>query len=485
MEAEQLLNSINNVDDCALIILDADLKIQYYNKGAEMLFKCNNEEFSGRVFDFLYQADKTQSLFSEATINKKAVYEGWLKRKDETKFWGSVSASLNSGGNENTYGYTLMIRDITQQREREDYIKNIEDWHYKMINEVEDYAILLLSKEGYIQNWNKGAEKLKGYTPEEIIGKNFEIFYTKEDAENRLPQTLLKRASENGRAVQEGWRMKKNGSKFWANVTITSLHDIQGNVIGFSKVTRDLTERMLAELNQKKYLEQLESKNKDLEQMVYITSHDLQEPLRTITGFIAHFAKEFKPDISENAGMYLKYINEAAGRMSNFIKALLDYAKLGNERNLSEIDLNEVLKDLITDLTSLIKDADAKIVIEPLPKIMGYRVEIQQLFQNLISNAIKFTKSGTHPKINIKADLKDNYYEFSVSDNGIGIDPAHYENIFMMFQRLHSRNEYEGTGIGLTNCKKIVELHGGKIWVNSIQGEGSTFNFTIPYKHPL
>ena len=350
-----------------------------------------------------------------------------------------------------------------------------EDYYKKMVEEIVDYAIFLLDENGIIRTWNKGAERIKGYTSEEIIGTHFRIFYTQTDCERGIPEKLLHEAIKYGRTHTEGWRVRKDGSTFWASIVITALHDDANNVIGFTKITKDLTDRKLIE-----DVRQLDQKNKELEQLVYITSHDLKEPLSSITGFARILERLYKERLDENGAKYLHYITESCHRMNDLIKALLDYSLIGRQRKLEEVNCNNVVNDVLENLYSAIHKTDAKITVSDLPVLKANTVELELLFQNLIGNAIKFHRKDISPNISVKAYRKDDAWEFVVSDNGIGIDDKFKERIFHIFQRLHGKKEFEGMGIGLSYCKKIVNLYGGQIWVESNPDHGSTFHFTIP-----
>ncbi|MEO7768118.1 MAG: ATP-binding protein, partial [Ferruginibacter sp.] len=223
----------------------------------------------------------------------------------------------------------------------------------------------------------------------------------------------------------------------------------------------------------------LAAKNKELEQFAYVASHDLQEPLRTTAGFADLLKQRYHGKIDEKADKYLDFISDSTERMKVLINDLLDFSRIGTKAQLKSIDCNAMLKDMLADIMLAIKEAGANIQYTQLPVINGYPTEFKLLFQNLVINAMKFRKKDVNPQIKIAAHEKDDYWEFAVSDNGIGIEEKHIERIFELFQRLHTRTEYEGSGIGLAHCKKIVELHKGKVWVNSIPGEGTTFRFTI------
>lgn len=225
---------------------------------------------------------------------------------------------------------------------------------------------------------------------------------------------------------------------------------------------------------------ELERKNRELEEFAYVASHDLQEPLRTISSFVDLLEQQYKGKLDDKADKYLSYITHSSNRMKVFITDLLEYSRIGNEKKSAKIDCNDTIAEVLADLDTLIKETGTQITVGTLPVISGYPTEIKQLFQNLVSNAIKFRKKNISPIINIIAIQRKDNWEFVIADNGIGIDRKHFDRIFVIFQRLHTRNDYQGSGIGLSHCKKIVELHKGKIWLESNPGIGTTFYFTIP-----
>ena len=228
------------------------------------------------------------------------------------------------------------------------------------------------------------------------------------------------------------------------------------------------------------------SANKELEQFVYIASHDLQEPLRTISNYVELINKKYSGKIDEVADQYLHFIVTATLRMQNLIKDLMDYMIIGRNITFVEVDYNEVLKKIIAEMDDLINESNAKITSSILPVLRGNKIELKRLFQHLISNAIKFRKKSVASEIAITVEEKGIEYLFAIKDNGIGIEEQFINKLFVVFKRLHNVAEYPGTGIGLAACKKIVALFGGKIWVESKLGEGSTFYFTIakgpPYR---
>lgn len=228
---------------------------------------------------------------------------------------------------------------------------------------------------------------------------------------------------------------------------------------------------------------ELERKNKELDQFAYVASHDLQEPLRTTSSFAHLLQRQYKGNLDDRADKYLSYIIQASDRMKVQITDLLDYSRIGNKRELRQVDCNVVLNEVLVGLDTAISETGAEISSGPLPVVSGYQTEIRQLFQHLLFNSIKFRKKDVPLIVTICAWEKNDCWQFAFADNGIGIAKEHNERIFIIFQRLHNRNEYNGSGIGLSHCKKIVELHKGKIWLESRLGKGTTFYFTIPYKN--
>ena len=224
---------------------------------------------------------------------------------------------------------------------------------------------------------------------------------------------------------------------------------------------------------------ELESKNKELEQFAYVASHDLQEPLRTISGFVELLQKEYQESLGVNGTKYLQYLSQGSDRMKTLIKDLLDYSRIGREKEAMAVDCNKLLAEVLADLDKNIRESGASVNADHLPSLHAYPTELKLLLQNLITNAIKFRHPDRPPVILIESVQENGFWKFMVADNGIGIEPQFLDRIFIIFQRLHSRTKYDGSGIGLAHGKKIAELHGGQIWAQSNPGLGSQFFFTI------
>ena len=371
---------------------------------------------------------------------------------------------------------------------------NAEEQYHKMVAEVEDYAILMLDRRGIIRNWNKGAEKIKGYKEEEIVGKHFRIFYAKEDREAGLPERLVDEATRKGKAIHEGWRVRKDGTTFWGSIVITALHDRDGRVMGFSKVTRDLTARKLAEDKLVRYARQLETQNKELQQFAYVAAHDMKEPLRKVRFYYSAIMDEGVGALSERQRAYLERSAEAARRMQGLIEDLLAFSRVAEPvSQLEAVDLNAVVAEVSAFYQDTLAELNGSIVVSDLPVIQGIPFQVRQLFVNLFGNAIKYRQQGRPLRIEVsgsvvaspglaqaKQYLPARYLRVTVKDNGMGFDAEHSEKIFDMFERLHGRDAYEGTGIGLSICRKIMENHRGLIRAEGYPGEGAVFEAFFP-----
>jgi light-regulated signal transduction histidine kinase (bacteriophytochrome) len=275
-------------------------------------------------------------------------------------------------------------------------------------------------------------------------------------------------------------RLTKDGRRIDVMVSSSPLRDPMGRVIGASKIIHDISDRKQAEAMLKETADELERSNQDLMQFAQIASHDLQEPLRMVSGFLKILDERYKPQLDDKAREYIGYAVEGATRMSHLIHDLLEYSRV--ERRGQKPQPTEVRKALggaLANLQSRIKDAGATVTFDELPTVLADPTQLMQLFQNLIGNAIKFRSPDRPCQIHVGAKKVEDKWVFWVRDNGIGIPPEQFGRIFVIFQRLHTRDKYPGTGIGLAICKKIVERHGGKIWVESKVGEGTTFYFAL------
>ncbi|HKC68756.1 MAG TPA: ATP-binding protein [Bacteroidia bacterium] len=342
---------------------------------------------------------------------------------------------------------------------------------FKGLLESAPDAIIIMDKDGIIKLVNAQAEKLFEYNRADLLTKSISLLIVDNHRSSNIDQgKLFFRLSQMHRLILDVHGRKKNGHEFPIEINFNPLETEEGLLVSVS--VRDISDR--------KYIKELERKNIELEQFVYIASHDLQEPLNTITSFISLIEEEHKDKLDKEGSAYIDYIRESANRMTMLITDILEYSRIGRKSHFEIMDCNIIVGQVVRDMNATLIETNAKIEYGQLPVIRGYPIEIRLLFQNLLSNAVKFRKKHVSPNIKITVREENEYWHFIVEDNGIGIDEKHKDKIFVIFQRLHSTRKYDGTGIGLAHCKKIIELHHGKIWVESVDGEGSKFHFTLP-----
>jgi PAS domain S-box-containing protein len=487
-------------------------------------------------------------------------------------------------------------------RELAEALRESEERYQLLLDGIRNYAIFMMDTQGRILSWNAGAERIKGYSSDQIIGHNFSCFFPPEDIKRGRPEEVLRITAASGRHEEQGVRMRKDGSRFLASVTFTALRDLAGNLRGFSEFSHDLSEskesgakyrglleaapdamvvvnpageivllnvqaekqfgyhrdelvgqkvkniipqgfaeRLIAdgtrsaaealaqqigtgiELNGRrkdrsefpieimlsplesaegvlvtaairniterkkseehlvKTVGELKRSNDELQQFAYVSSHDLQEPLRMVTSYTQLLAGRYKGRLDSDADEFIAFAVDGCNRMQGLIKDLLAYSRAGtNGKVLREVSAENALKEALANLRATIDQSSAVVTHDALPAIRTDETQLTQVFQNLVGNAIKY--HGTEvPHVHVSARKNGgNEWTFSVRDNGLGIDAQYFDRIFILFQRLHGRDEFEGTGIGLAICKKILERLGGRIWVESQPEKGSTFYFALP-----
>jgi PAS domain S-box-containing protein len=348
------------------------------------------------------------------------------------------------------------------------------DLYRMQVREMRNYAMFMINPGGILTSWNAGVEQLLGYAEHEWIGQHASLIFTPEEKAMEVCESEMKLAADEGSATDIRWHRHKDGSEFFANGFMNALRNDRGELIGYAKILSDETAR-------KQLQDSLTESNTALEQFAYAASHDLQEPLRTIRSYAELLASKHVGKLDADSGKFLKFIVSAADRMGNLIQDLLAYARLttDNERP-SSIALDEDLEAALTHLEGAIKESGATITHDPMPTLAVDRGQMVRLFQNLIGNAIKYRKRDEAVKIHVSAVQRGSEWVISVRDNGIGFDPIYTSKIFEPFRRLHTADEYPGTGVGLAICRRIVHAQGGRIWAEATAGEGATFSFTLP-----
>jgi len=366
--------------------------------------------------------------------------------------------------------------DITIQKRAEETLRKL-----SRAVEQSPTSIVITDRNARIEYVNAKFTELTGYTPEEVLGQNTRVLNsgaTPRETFRQMWTTILAGLEWRG----EFHNRKKNGQLYWEEAVISSLKNNADEITHFIAVKEDITPRKQAEAKLKAVLGELERSNRDLEQFAYIASHDLQEPLRLVSSFVQLLGQRYRGRLDANADQFIGFAVDGAQRMQTLIQDLLAYSRVGREiRPFVPVDCGALMAQVVQTLSLAIREQHAAVTYDPLPTVPGDPTELGQLFQNLVVNALKFHRDEP-PQVHVSAALTEDKksWQFAVRDNGIGIDAEFYERIFVIFQRLHGRRKYPGSGIGLSICKKIVELHGGRIWVDSVKDHGTIFYFTLP-----
>ncbi len=372
-------------------------------------------------------------------------------------------------------GAVVMYRDITERRKSEENIRK----QAELINLAYD-SIFVRGADDRITFWSRGAVAMYGWSADEAIGQS-----SHDLLKTGFPAPLAdirRELAENGMWEGELEHSRIDGSRITVESRWALVRDDAGRLREIMEANRDITARKQAEDELKRLVGELERSNKELEQFAYVASHDLQEPLRMVASYVQLLERRYKGRLDEKADRFIFFAVDGVQRMQKLIDGLLAYSRVARGARFVPVDMNTVFSQAVSNLAVAIRESGAEVERGRLPVVRGDEMQLQQLLQNLIGNGIKYRKPDIAPRVVVSATSSGREWVFSVTDNGIGIDPQFFPRIFLIFQRLHSRDEYPGTGLGLSLCKRIVERHGGRIWVESEPGKGSTFFFAIPEK---
>ncbi|MEO8229672.1 MAG: PAS domain S-box protein [Chloroflexota bacterium] len=605
----------------AMVVVNKAGEIVLLNLQAEKQFGYRRDELIGQQVTNIIPDGFAERLVADDLRSKEDALAQQIgtgielvgERKDGSEF--PIEIMLSPLESPDGVLVTAAIRDISVRRAAEQHLVQMEgsrrlveealrvsEESYRMLLDgIEDYAIFMMDARGQIVSWNAGAERIKGYKADEIIGQNFARFFPPGDIEQGRPEDVLRMTAANGRHEEQGMRVRKDGSQFLARSTFTALRDPAGELRGFSEFSHDLSEsteagakyrglleaapdamvvvnqageivllnlqaekqfgyrrdelvgqqvtniipegfaerlvaddlrsaedalaqqigtgielsarrkdgtefpieimlsplgsaegvlvtaairdisvRKAAEANLREKVEELGRSNEELGQFAYIASHDLQEPLRMVASYTQLLSRRYKGQLDAEADEFIGFAVDGASRMQRLIEDLLAYSRVATTGNeLLDTSSEYAFEQSLMNLHEAIKDSGALVTHDPLPIVKADEMQLVQLFQNLIGNAIKYQAPGV-PRVHISAARHGlARWTFAVKDNGLGIDAQYFERIFGMFQRLHKRDEFSGTGVGLAICKKIVERHGGTLSVESVLGQGSTFRFAL------
>lgn len=475
-----LLSAI--VDSCDDAIISKDLNgiITSWNKSAERLFGYVAAEAVGQsVATLLIPADRQEEepeILSRLRRGERVDHlETKRRRKDGTLLDVSLTISPVRDSQGRVIGASKIARDITDRLQTERAALLL-----SAIVDSSDDAIISKDLNGIITSWNSSAERLFGYTAAEAVGHPVATLLIPGDRQQEEPE-ILSRLRRGERVDHfETKRRRKDGTLLDISLTISPIRDRRGIIIGASKIARDITEQLRNREALHTANKHLAQSNSDLEYFAYSASHDLQEPLRMVSAYSAMLRRKYGSQLDEKANQYLSYLTEGSARMERLLRDLRAFTHVSMHAGTApEVDANSVLRETLANLKVSIDESRAEVISGPLPAVCLHEFQLEQLFQNIIGNAIHY-RSDAAPRINIQAEPDGGAWRFSIQDNGIGIAAEYKEKIFGMFKRLHTAADYSGSGMGLAICERIVHRAGGRIWVESQLGRGSTFFFTLP-----
>jgi PAS domain S-box-containing protein len=488
---------VQSIRDYAIFMLDPEGRVATWNAGAARFKGYTAEEIIGRHFSVFYPPEKQKERFPEyeltvATREGRFEDEGWRIRKDGTRFWANVVITALRDTTGALVGYAKVTRDLTERKRGEEALRASEERFRLLVQGVKDYAIFMLDPEGRVATWNAGAGRFNGYQEDEILGRHFSVFYPAEKVAEGHPAHELEVATREGTYEEEGWRVRKDGTRFWASVLITALRDETGRLVGFGKVTRDLTEQRAAQqraLEDARRLAEAETANRAKAAFLAAMSHELRTPLNAIGGYADLLASGVRGPVSDPQRVDLERIQRAQKHLLAIISDILNFSRIeAGQLNyeLSAVPLHEVA-DTVGHL--VVPQAEARGVRLELPQgadadmsavAWADRGKLEQIVLNLLSNAIKFTEPDG--LVALSYGKHGEHCVLSVRDTGIGIPPGELESIFEPFVQVGRSltSPHEGTGLGLAISRDLARAMNGDITVESAVGQGSTFTVTLP-----
>jgi PAS domain S-box-containing protein len=473
---------VEGVVDYAIFMLDPEGRVTTWNAGAQRIKGYAAEEILGHHFSRFYPPEVAASGWPEHELEVARTVgrfedEGWRLRKDGTRFWANVVITAVRDETGTLHGFSKITRDLTERRMQEEILSQSEERFRLLVEGVRDYAIFMLDPEGRVASWNAGAERIKGYAAEEIMGRHFSQFYPPEKIASGWPEHELEVASAEGRFEDEGWRLRKDGTRFWANVVITALHDREGRLRGFAKLTRDLSER--------KRVEELEHGERQTTEFLAMLAHELRNPLAPIRNAV--LALQAGPEAGPGPEWATEVIDRQVTHLARLVDDLLDVSRITSgkiELRLEPIEVADLVARAIESSRQLIEDRGHSLEValpeEPL-WVQGDAVRLSQVFLNLLNNAAKYTPEGG--RIEIAAERDRGQAAIRVRDSGVGIASELLPRVFDLFtqgERALDRAE-AGLGVGLTLVERLVRRHGGSVAAASEgPGRGSEFVVRLP-----
>jgi PAS domain S-box-containing protein len=487
--ADPLRLLIESVQDYAILTLDPHGHVSSWNAGAERIKGYRREEILGQHFSRFYPPEdvargKPQLGLQVAAREGRFEDEGWRVRKDGSLFWANVVITALRDEHGKVTGYGKVTRDLTARKQAEEGLRQSEERFRLLVESVKDYAIFMLDLDGRVATWNAGAERIKGYRTEEILGQHFSRFYPPEDLARGKPQWELEVATREGRFEDEGWRVRKDGSCFWANVVITALYDAHGTPRGFAKVTRDFTSRRQAE--EERELERLREAVRTRDEFLSVASHELKSPLTPLQLKLTSLLRivEANPEAVLPGARVAKDLDVArrqVKKLAALIDDLLDVSRISTGRlqlQRAPMNLSALTREVVARYAPQAAQAGCSVEVEAAAVVGTWDTRrLEQMVTNLLTNALKY---GAGKPIHVRVSAEAGEAVLTVRDGGIGIAPEHQSTIFERFVRAVTDRNYGGLGLGLFITHQVVEAHGGSIRVQSALGQGATFTVRLP-----
>jgi PAS domain S-box-containing protein len=485
---------VDSIDDYAIFALDPAGYILSWNAGAKRLKGYAADEIIGEHFSVFYPPEQVKRGFPNFELREAARVgrfedEGWRVRKDGTRFWANVVITALRDPSLGLVGFAKVTRDLTERRRAEETLRLSEERFRLLVQGVKDYAIFMLDPAGYITTWNAGAERIKGYTDGEILGKHFSVFYTPEDLESGKPSRELEIATATGVYEEEGWRVRKDGSRFWANVVITALWKPGGSLAGFAKVTRDLTDRRAAQeraIEAARQAAASDEANRAKGEFLAAMSHELRTPLNAIGGYADLLAMGVRGSVTPDQLSDLERIKRSQQFLLRIINDILNFSRIEAGQatyEYSAVPISSVLESVGQMVEPQAAAKDLKLAVEACQEnVVAWadKSKVEQILLNLLSNAVKFTSEGG---VTINCDCQDEQrVGITVNDTGAGIPSDQLERIFEPFVQVGPSltQGHQGTGLGLAISRDLARAMGGDIVVTSEIGKGSQFSLTLP-----
>lgn len=475
-DAAVRLAAIVESSNDAIIGKDMRGRITSWNRAAVQTFGYTAEEVIGKEVTMLFPPDRLheeQQILERVRGGEQIKHFETQRRAADGRLLEmslTISPILDASGK--VVGASTIGRDISERKQA--------DARFRSLLETAPDAMVIIDRAGKIVLVNAQTERLFGYSRADMIGQPVEMLIPERlrgrHGEHRGTYFHSPKVREMGAGL-ELWGLRSNGKEFAIEISLSPMD--AGDEQLATAAIRDITERKEVESKLARYAEELARSNRDLEQFAYVASHDLQAPLRSVIGFSQLLRRRYESQFDQDGREFLEHVESSARHMQALINGLLAFSRVGSQgADFVEVDAEAVLRDVENNLSAVIRERNAQVTHDPLPRVRASKLEFNQLLQNLIANGLKF-QPGQEPRVHVSATRVKGGWQFSVRDWGIGIGGEHQERIFQIFQRLHPPEAYEGTGIGLAVCQKIVQRHGGRIWVESVPGEGATFHFTL------